>query len=166
MKLLKLLLLVFLVGIVAVPFVSAKTCVYFFYGNGCLHCAKVMPFIDQMASKYPDLDIKRFEIYDNRQNAIMLESYFDAYNVSYSERGIPAVFVSSAYLSGDTPILKGFEYAVQKFDGALCPVVAGQDGGVKGYPASHIIYAVFVIAAVVVLFLLLNKWVRHGRWRV
>jgi len=60
---------------------NQSTCIYFFYGQGCPHCAKVEPFIDEL-EKRPDLEVHRFEIYNNRSNALLLMAYFDAYNVS------------------------------------------------------------------------------------
>jgi len=97
------------------------TCIYFFYGNGCPHCAKVEPFINQMELKYPEVEVHKFEIYNNRSNTVLLNDYFDTYNISNKERGIPTIFISNKYLIGDKPILENLEKAIMDNRGVACP---------------------------------------------
>ncbi len=85
--------------------------VYFFYGEGCPHCTKVKPFIDEMERSY-GLNIERFEVYGNRANMKLIQEYFERYNVPVNNRGVPAVFVSDSYLVGDVDILNGLENLV------------------------------------------------------
>ena len=63
--------------------VSAQnsTCVYFFHGEGCQHCAKVEPIINKLEvqSEFP-VEVHKFEIYNNRSNMLLLTQYFEAYN--------------------------------------------------------------------------------------
>lgn len=86
--------------------------VYFFYGEGCSHCARVEPFIDEMQEAY-GLDVQSFEVYGNRRNLMILQDYFDKYGVPASKRGIPAVFTSASYIVGDISILDDFESLVK-----------------------------------------------------
>jgi len=97
------------------------TCIYFFYGDGCPHCARVELLINQLELKYPNLEIHRFEIYNNRSNALILNNYFDAYNISEGERGVPAIFISNKYLIGDKPILDNLENEIINNPTAACP---------------------------------------------
>jgi cytochrome c biogenesis protein CcdA/glutaredoxin len=100
------------------------TCIYFFYGDGCPHCARVEPFIEQLELKYPNLEIHRFEIYNNRSNALILNNYFDAYNIPERERGVPAVFIANSYLIGDKPILNKLEEKIKNLsEGSECPIL-------------------------------------------
>ncbi|MEM3467680.1 MAG: cytochrome c biogenesis CcdA family protein [archaeon] len=99
---------------------TINTCIYFFYGDGCPHCARVEPFINQLESKY-QLEIHRFEIYNNRTNMILLNNFFDAYNISNKERGIPTIFISNKYLIGDKPILENLENEIIINAGKGCP---------------------------------------------
>lgn len=85
--------------------------VYFFYGLTCPHCIRVQPLIDEVEQSY-GLKVQRFEVYSNRSNLLLLQDYFEKYNVSMVDRGIPAVFVSGSYLVGDTDILGGFKNLV------------------------------------------------------
>lgn len=102
---------------------AQTVCVYFFYGDGCPHCARVEPFINQMKQKYPQLELHQFEIYNNRSNAQLLNSFFDSYNISQKERGVPIVFVSNFYIVGDRPIIDNLEEKIQSLieTGSECP---------------------------------------------
>ncbi|MFH1174464.1 MAG: cytochrome c biogenesis protein CcdA [archaeon] len=104
--------------------VSAQesSCIYFFYGDGCQHCAKVEPVLNRLEtqSAHP-VHIHYFEIYNNRSNLVLLNAYFDAYHVAQSERGIPAVFVSDTYLVGDQPIRDQVETLAISEEAKTCP---------------------------------------------
>ena len=111
-----------------------KVCIYFFWGVGCPHCARVEPFLDQLEQKYP-LEVHGFEIYNNRSNLLLLNEYFEKYQIPERERGIPAVFIANSYLIGDKPILDNLEGKIKNLpEGSECPVlearnVTGEVGG-------------------------------------
>lgn len=88
--------------------------VHFFYGIGCPHCATVEPFIEEIKPKYPEVEFKTFEVYQNRDNALKLNTWFDSYNVPPNRRGVPIVFLNGRYLIGDTPILNNLEPEIEK----------------------------------------------------
>ncbi|HJX55558.1 MAG TPA: thioredoxin family protein, partial [Methanoregula sp.] len=54
---------------------ATSICVYHFYGNGCPHCARIQPFIDEMSAKYPQIQVKSFEIYFNGSNQEMYRDF-------------------------------------------------------------------------------------------
>ncbi|HLD39383.1 MAG TPA: hypothetical protein VJB05_03665, partial [archaeon] len=99
--------------------IEGKPCIYFFYGNGCPHCAAVELFIGQLGEKY-NIEVKYFESYDNRSNMVLLNNYFDKYNVTQDNRGVPAVFTMNSYYIGDTPILEDLEKNISQLP-AGCP---------------------------------------------
>jgi len=105
-----------------------ETCVYFFYGNGCQHCARVEPSLNnlEMQSQYA-VGVHKFEIYNNRSNMVMLNQFFDNYNISSDDRGIPAVFIGNHYLIGDTPILENLESTLKTSLGSSCPILNEQN---------------------------------------
>jgi len=105
-----------------------KVCIYEFYGQGCPHCGKVEQFLDTIEKAYPNVEIHRFEIYNNRENLVLLQDYFDAYNVPDSHRGVPVVFVSDKYLVGDTPIINNLEPLINELGTAECPIIDSIDG--------------------------------------
>ena len=87
--------------------------VHCFYGKGCLHCAKVEPFLAEMEQKYP-LQLHKFDVYSNRSCLLLFDKYSGMYDIALGERGVPTVFVSDTYFVGDRQILNGFEEAVKK----------------------------------------------------
>ncbi|RLG19747.1 hypothetical protein DRN67_01895 [Candidatus Micrarchaeota archaeon] len=101
---------------------SESTCIYLFYGEGCPHCGRVVPFVSELEGEY-DIEVKHFEIYNNWDNAALLNSYFDAYNVPLRGRGVPVIFVGNGFLVGDTPILSKLEPILEKgiYAGEPCP---------------------------------------------
>lgn len=122
--------LALLVALPGFAHAQESACIYFFYGDGCPHCARVEPFISQLA--YTGVEVHRFEIYNNRSNLLLLNQYFEAYGVP-EPRGIPAVFIAGKYLVGDTPILENLENEMASSPGSGCPVLnainaSGQSG--------------------------------------
>jgi len=96
----------------------------FFYGDGCQHCASTEPTINKLEtqSEYP-IKVERFEIYNNRENLLLLNNYFDLYKIKNDERGIPTVFISNQYLIGKDAIEKNLERIIQENRGAKCPTL-------------------------------------------
>jgi cytochrome c biogenesis protein CcdA len=120
-------LLLFAAVLLLIPLVTAqeKTCFYFFYGDGCLHCAKAEPFVNQIEQSLP-VEAHRFEVYNDRENLVLLNKYFDSYGVPDKERGVPAVFLSNAYLVGYSPIANNLSSIMAENGGAECPVLDGR----------------------------------------
>ena len=87
--------------------VTASLCVYHFYGNGCPHCARIQPFIDEMSAKYPQIQVKSLEIYFNASNQAMYRDFVARYEVKSD--GIPAVFISDKALIGENIIRNNLE---------------------------------------------------------
>ncbi len=87
--------------------------VYFFYGDGCPHCAKVEPYIAELKNN-PNVNVVSYEIYNNKDNAKLLTEYFNNYTVPARDQGIPAVFIGNSYLVGDKPIIDNLNMMVEK----------------------------------------------------
>lgn len=82
-----------------VTFVSAKEAtLYFFYGDGCPHCAKEKVFLTEMEDKYEDLTIKRYEVFGNVENSQLMETYKQKLDVS--GKGVPFTVIGEDYLYG------------------------------------------------------------------
>ncbi|MEA3429971.1 MAG: cytochrome c biogenesis protein CcdA [Nanoarchaeota archaeon] len=131
---LKLLLPILIFSLLIINIASADTCAYFFYGKGCPHCGRVEPFIEYMETNDADLNIIHFEVYDNRSNLVLLEKYFDIYDVPRNKRGVPALFINDISLTGDTPILDNFPELVEKNRGISCPTLKTENNktGIEG----------------------------------
>ncbi|MBN2142860.1 hypothetical protein JW711_06035 [Candidatus Woesearchaeota archaeon] len=117
-----LVLLMVLLQVVSLATAQNDTCIYFFYGQGCQHCAKVAPFIEQLAAQHNELDVHTFEVYGDRENLVLLNEFFESYNIPDQDRGVPVVFIADHYLVGDAPILQNLEGLMAQYEGAPCPL--------------------------------------------
>ncbi|MFA4982975.1 MAG: hypothetical protein WC588_02040, partial [Candidatus Micrarchaeia archaeon] len=112
MKIPKTALIILLLILAGLPFAAGNEtdgCAYFFYGTGCPHCAKVEPYLEPMAAN--GSKIVKFEVYSNRTNLALLNSFFDAYGVPADSRGVPVAFTHDAYFIGDIEILENLPSA-------------------------------------------------------
>jgi len=64
---------------------------YFFYGRYCPHCAKEEVFLEFLESKYPQLEVKRYEVSYNRENAELFAKIAEACGVTSSY--VPTLFI-------------------------------------------------------------------------
>lgn len=91
-----------LVLILILPVISANASesmkVYFFYGDGCPHCAKEMQFLQEMQEVYPNLEIRSFEIYHSKENALLLQKIGKSMDADVS--GVPFSVIGDKYFVG------------------------------------------------------------------
>jgi thiol-disulfide isomerase/thioredoxin len=78
----------------------------FFWGSGCPHCKKAIPFLDELENKYPNLTIHRLETWHNKKNLESLEKVSQAYNAPIT--AVPA------FIIGDYAPLVGYSEYMQK----------------------------------------------------
>ena len=43
---------------------------YFFWGDGCPHCAQEKPFLEELKGRYPNLEVRDYEIYNVPKTAM------------------------------------------------------------------------------------------------
>ena len=79
-------------------FCQNKTILFFFYGQGCPHCAQMKPFLENLESKYPNLEVREFEVYFNQTNRELFEKVAEAYNTEI--QGVPTVFIDKSVIVG------------------------------------------------------------------
>jgi len=111
-------------AVAAVPGTSASSSpalttddsvVYFFYGEECPHCKNVEPFIDNLTKKYPDVSIKRLEVWHNQTNERVYAALNAAAGIS-SSPGVPEVIVGKVVLVGERDIPAQLEPLVQAIE--------------------------------------------------
>ena len=79
--------------------VNAKNVeMYFFYGETCPHCEKEQEFLDEMEEKYDDLVINRYEVWNNKKNAKLMQEY--AKKLDIKVEGVPFTIVNDEYMFG------------------------------------------------------------------
>jgi thiol-disulfide isomerase/thioredoxin len=82
--------------------VQSNVTVYFFYGEECPHCHKVMPFIQNLSKKYPYVDFRILEIWHNETNQVISQSIHQKLGIESA--GVPEVIVGNVVLTGSADI--------------------------------------------------------------
>ena len=81
-----------------------STVIYFFYGEGCSHCANMDVFLESLERKYPKLNIKRFETHYNKDNYNLFKLVASLYGTSI--KGVPTLFVDNEVFVGSSESTK------------------------------------------------------------
>jgi thiol-disulfide isomerase/thioredoxin len=89
--------------------------VYYFYGQGCPHCAKVEPFMENMTKEYPDLDIRMLEVWYNQTNQ-QIYSKVNAQAGISTPPGVPEIVIGKTVLVGDQDIPNKLEVYLQAIE--------------------------------------------------
>ncbi|MFA4834129.1 MAG: hypothetical protein WC619_04780 [Patescibacteria group bacterium] len=98
-RLLKIILPVFLFFLFIQPsFAQDKINLYFFYGNGCPHCAKEEKFLNKLEKERENIKIFRYEVWYNRDNAQLLSKIGEKLNLNVS--GVPLTIIGDKSVSG------------------------------------------------------------------
>lgn len=75
-----------------------KIAVYFFWGDGCPHCATQKPFLEELETKYNNLEIKSYETWKNSNNVAIFQDISRRYGIT--PRGVPTTFIGDKYWIG------------------------------------------------------------------
>lgn len=75
-----------------------KVTLYFFHGNGCPHCAEEDKFLNSIKDNYPNLEIVKYEVWYNEENAELLKKVENVFNITRS--GVPTNVIGSTVISG------------------------------------------------------------------
>ena len=71
---------------------------YFFWGDGCPHCAHQKPFLEELAERYPNLEVLAFEIYNVEANRAVFMNMASA--MGFEARGVPTTIIGERYWVG------------------------------------------------------------------
>lgn len=74
--------------------------VYFFHGDGCPHCKEENKFLEKIKKDYQDIDIVKYEVWNNKDNQELMELVKRKMNIK--EVGVPITIVGSTYIVGYT----------------------------------------------------------------
>ena len=100
-------------NIVSVPTItdsSDNVTVYFFYGEECPHCHNVMPFLQNLSAKYPDVDFKWMETWHNQTNAAFFNSINSEFGIKSA--AVPEIITGNVALIGERDIPAKLENAI------------------------------------------------------
>ena len=90
---------------------GAVLTVEFFWGEGCPHCEKVKPLIEDLSHRYSGIEFRSYEVYGNQANARLLLQRYAEYDAP-NERGVPVVLIGRTLLLGDQPIIDSLENVI------------------------------------------------------
>jgi thiol-disulfide isomerase/thioredoxin len=65
--------------------------VYVFWGDGCPHCAAQKPFLAELAARYPQAEIRSFEVWYQVPNRVLFQRM--AARAGFEAGGVPATFI-------------------------------------------------------------------------
>ena len=94
---------------------STETNLYFFWAEGCPHCASEELFLDTLVEKYPKLNIHKLEVTGNKENAELLARFGKELNADVS--GVPFTVIGDKYFVGwynEETTGKSIEYEINK----------------------------------------------------
>ncbi len=81
------------------PVQEKEVNLHFFYGSTCPHCKKAEAFLEKIEAKYPLLEIERYEVYANKENAQLLSDIFESCQEPGPPR-VPAIFIGGEVIVG------------------------------------------------------------------
>lgn len=103
---------------------TEKIQIYFFYSAICPHCAKEREFLKMLGKKYPEVEIKEYEVLYHPENQKILKDFFEKYQVPEKDRGwVPVTFTPTKYFIGfNEQIAKEIESCIKECLGEITPV--------------------------------------------
>lgn len=84
---------------------------YLFHGDGCPHCYQEQLFIYELQKEYPNLELKEYEVYKNRQNGLFLQKIARELNLNVSS--VPFLVIGDKPFVGYSPKLSSVEIEEQ-----------------------------------------------------
>ena len=96
----------FIVSLVAILLPSAGHSaanpveLYFFEGQGCPHCAKMASYLEGLKADYPNLIVKDFEVYFNKDNQDLFQQMAVAYSADAGS--VPTLFIDDEVIKGES----------------------------------------------------------------
>ena len=102
MKKIILFIVIFVLGVFLFPSASVlandQVNIYFFWGEGCPHCEKEQELLDSLESKYPEVKVYDYEIYNSSKNVALLQEI--ARELNAEVRGVPFTVIGDQYFGG------------------------------------------------------------------
>jgi thiol-disulfide isomerase/thioredoxin len=77
---------------------KSATNIYFFWGEGCPHCAAAKPFLEDLAERYEPVELRAFEIYYDEGNQALFNAL--AAELNFEPRYVPTIIIGDQYWEG------------------------------------------------------------------
>lgn len=72
--------------------------VYFFWGDGCPHCAAAKPFLADLKQRFPSMVIRDYEVWNHPENQAPFIQMAAKYG--FEPSGVPTIFIGDQYWEG------------------------------------------------------------------
>lgn len=72
--------------------------IYFFWGDGCPHCAAAKPFLEELGRQYPNVEVRAYEVWYNEANQPLLVQMASAFG--FEPSAVPTIFIGDRYWVG------------------------------------------------------------------
>jgi len=119
---------IFTVMIIAIIAASiqgrAETCIDFFYGTGCPHCAAVSPEIERIAAQ-DEITVLKHDVYTNREEALVLDRLLDERGIEQERRAVPATIIGNTIILGSYDFNSKVDRAIKENKDAPCATTNG-----------------------------------------
>jgi len=105
--------------------------VYFFWANGCPHCADEKPFLEKLEQKYPEVKIYDFNVTISKESIDLLKGFREKFEIADNKITVPFTVIENEYISGwynKEMTGKAIEESIQR------AIQNGQNGEVKTIP--------------------------------
>ncbi len=97
-----------------------KVVIYFFWGDGCPHCANEKPFLESLAKNNPKIEVRAFEVWNSQPNQEKFIKMAKLYG--FEPQAVPTTFVGERYWVGyNDTIRREIESAVNACLVKSCP---------------------------------------------
>lgn len=92
-------------GVAAAPSTASSTAqggepviIYFFWGDGCPHCAEAKPFLAGLVQRFPRVQVRDFEVWYHEENQDPLIRM--AAKFGFEPTAVPTIFIGDRYWVG------------------------------------------------------------------
>ena len=105
--------------------------IYFFWMNGCPHCADEKPFLEKLEQKYPEVKVYDFNVTINKESVDLLKKFKTEFEIEDNRVRVPFTVIENEYISGwynEETNGKAIEDAVQR------AIQNGQNGEIEIIP--------------------------------
>lgn len=72
--------------------------IYFFWGDGCPHCGAAKPFLAELADRYPEVEVRDYEVWNSEENRDLLFAMADAYG--FDAQYVPTFILGNQHWVG------------------------------------------------------------------
>jgi cytochrome c biogenesis protein CcdA/glutaredoxin len=115
-----LLLLALALLLMAVPLAMAQeqATVYYFYGQGCPNCNLAKPVIEELESKYPEVEFKKLEVWNSQGNSALYIEMSKKYGERIEQAArlgtVPVVFLGDKFYISAMDIKSNLEDEIKR----------------------------------------------------